>query len=225
MLHETRNSNSLLSSLRHDDFLLYSSGYLYTPSNLLSTSTLCSIRISNKEITFLPHLSEITSRTFYLDRDDWWNEIIFDDKTDVLTRRDIVLHVANTDGGAHVDPILKKVYADLVKNNSLGINIIIGQEVFSPKNNPAYAAIRQIGFEFLESLMFNNSEYEKISYPNRSFEMRYFDEKRRFKWSRTDITISEETRKTLKPFDKKKRKYFVYKPKDKSKKGHEVIIN
>lgn len=32
---------------------------------------------------------------------DWWNEIIFDDKKNKFTRRDIVTYVANQDGGAH----------------------------------------------------------------------------------------------------------------------------
>lgn len=29
---------------------------------------------------------------------DWWNEIIFDDKKNKFTRRDIVTYVANQDG-------------------------------------------------------------------------------------------------------------------------------
>lgn len=38
------------------------------------------------------------SRCFFLMFNDWWNEIIFDDKKNKFTRRDIVTYVANQDG-------------------------------------------------------------------------------------------------------------------------------
>ena len=47
------------------------------------------------------------------------NEIIFDDKMFFISR-DVILSVANQDGGAHVDPILNESYSNITKRNSLG---------------------------------------------------------------------------------------------------------
>ncbi len=44
----------------------------------------------------------------------WWEEIVIKDlggKT--FNRRDVVLALANTEGGAHVDPLLNEDYAQL----------------------------------------------------------------------------------------------------------------
>jgi hypothetical protein len=43
-----------------------------------------------------------------------------DSPTSGFSRRDIVLPIANKDGGAHVDPDLDKRYADLSRLNSMG---------------------------------------------------------------------------------------------------------
>ena len=85
---------------------------------------------------------------------DWWNEIIFDDKKNKFTRRDIVTYVANQDGGAHVDPELDESYATLTKMDSLGWT---GYNVNKPLNNPAYQAIRTIANEVLYSIAISAS--------------------------------------------------------------------
>lgn len=65
-------------------------------------------------------VSNTEGRSFFLKYEDWWNEIIFDDKKNVFSRKDIVCYVANQDGGAHVDSALKESYANLTKHTSLG---------------------------------------------------------------------------------------------------------
>ncbi len=85
---------------------------------------------------------------------DWWNEIIFDDKKNKFTRRDIVTYVANQDGGVHVDPELDESYATLTKMNSLGWT---DYNVNKPLNNPAYQAIRTIANEVLYSIAISAS--------------------------------------------------------------------
>lgn len=224
LLHNTKNSKSLLSQLKMDDVLFWSSGDLYTPSNLLSSFPLCTISITDKEVLFHPLLSGNSRRTFYLRFDDWWNEIIFDDKNSCLTRRDIVLYVADKDGGAHVDPVLTKVYADLVKKNFLNFSISNNGFELTPRNNPAFAALRQISFELLQSVKFNNEKYTRKEYPERLFEMRFVDDSRRFKWSTTDITTSQETIEIVEKFKPSARKYFVFKPMNTEKPSFEVIL-
>ena len=123
--------------------------------------------------------------------DDWWNEIIFDDKQNVFTRKDIVLFVANNDGGAHVDPELKESFALLTKYNSLGFTNTYGN---SPLSNPIYQAVRVIAEEFLLSVTISSSGLKnRRQYKERKFEMRFIDDVRRYKWSTTDINCSNET--------------------------------
>ena len=196
LLHQTKFSQSLVRQLNR--CLLYlSSSYLYTPSNLLSTWTLLVLEMKDNQLTYKPNLDffEKGKRLFYLTFEDWWNEIIFDDKQNVFTRKDIVLFVANNDGGAHVDPEIKESFALLTKYNSLGLTNTYGN---SPLSNPIYQAVRVIAEEFLLSVAISSSGLKnRRQYKERKFEMRFIDDKRRYKWSTTDINCSSETLKIV----------------------------
>lgn len=221
LFHQTQKSKSLLSLLDYENkLLLLSSGGLYTPSNLVSSWTLLSISFGATGSLFRPLLSDVSWRTFYLDFDDWWNEVIFDDKEFFLSRRDIVLLVANQDGGAHVDPKLKQEYSTLTKKNSLGVVFVKNDTEFPVHNNPAYAAIRQVAHEVLTSLAFFNKEFIRKPYVERLFEMRYIDDVRRFKWSSTDIESSEETFSIVNAFRLDDRIYYI----DNFEKGKREVI-
>lgn len=91
--------------------------------------------------------------------DDYWNKIVFvDNNQNKLTRKQLVLAVANKDGGAHVDPKLNAAYNDITRNNSLGFKYTInGKE--SPITDPELASIRQIAHEVLKSLNDEFPEY------------------------------------------------------------------
>lgn len=223
LFHNTRYSKSLSSQLRYcDDFLFWSSAQLYTPSNLLPSWTLLSLNYEWEKIIYLPILKS-ASRTFYLNFEDWWNEIIFDDKLFFLSRADVVLSVANKDGGAHVDPEFDESYSRITKNNSLGHYIETNVGVIPPSNNPIYASIRQIACEVLESWSLFEIPFTRAAHVNRKFEMRYVDENRRFKWSETDITFSDETKNIVDNYKSEPRKYYVYSFDKNMKK--EVIIS
>lgn len=206
LFHETSKSHSLIKQIGlHNNFLLWSSGNLYTPSNLLSSWVLLSIAMSEEGFVYKPQGG--IGRTFFMEYEDWWNEIIFDDKKNVFSRKDIVCFVANQDGGAHVDMELDSKYAELVKHNSLGWTDSNGKPSM---NNPAYAAIRQIAEELLISQgIYNKGSYTRKKLKNRFFEMRFVDDKRRFKWSTTEITYSEETFKIVKQYRKENRTLYL----------------
>src|SRR5690606_33256698 len=52
---------------------------------------------------------------------NWWNDpVLKDNKSRMFSRRELITHVADTDGGAHVDPQLDEVYMALSRQNSLG---------------------------------------------------------------------------------------------------------
>jgi hypothetical protein len=53
---------------------------------------------------------------------DWWEDpVLTDAERNDFTRRDLVLRVANKDGGAHVDSALPPPYRALTRNNSIGM--------------------------------------------------------------------------------------------------------
>lgn len=215
MFHQTKHSRSLLHQLNlNKTLLLWSSGGLYTPSNLLSSWTLLKLNQDINGLTYKP-MGMNNGRTFYLGFDDWWNEIIFDDKNNVFTRKDIVTFVANQDGGAHVDKTLDGKYAGLVKHNSLGWTDGEGNPVV---NNPAYNAIRQIALEVIISKnKFNNGYLNRRKQKEKTFEMRFFDKMRRFKWSTTEITYSDETLDIVNQYSKEARTLYIQEFKDGSK--------
>ncbi|MGZ6548774.1 MAG: hypothetical protein ACXVDJ_00680 [Tumebacillaceae bacterium] len=96
--------------------------------------------------------------------DKWWSSaVIVDMNKKRYTRRDLVLALANKEGGAHVDPELNKEYADLTRKNSLGwiVHLPNGQSD-EIEGGPEYVSVQQIAYETLRSLkfafhdMFNN---------------------------------------------------------------------
>lgn len=55
-----------------------------------------------------------------VDFNTWWNGIVFKDfEGYTISRKDLIITMANRDGGAHVDRSVNKEYADLSKGDSL----------------------------------------------------------------------------------------------------------
>ena len=211
LFHNTRNSKSIFKQLNLQ-MTFYSCADLYTPSNLLTSWTLLNIIFISNEIQYQAKLSN-SSRCFFLRFDDWWNEIIFDDHYNRFTRRDIVLYIADQDGGAHVDPAINELFAKLSKMNSLGWSDRNGN---IPTNNPAYHAIRAIANELLISICFSQIGLKKrIKQKNKEFEMRIVDDEgRRYKWSKTEIIFSPETMKIVEQDRMEKRTLYIDEYKD-----------
>ncbi|OIN86820.1 MAG: hypothetical protein AUJ12_04180 [Alphaproteobacteria bacterium CG1_02_46_17] len=104
----------------------------------------------------------------------WWETPLIEASSLLsFSRKNIVLIMANQDGGAHSDPMLDKDYADLC-NDFLGCHMIHGDaanraDIMKPgseglepvKNNIAYASVRQITFEVIETLYRNKLILDK----------------------------------------------------------------
>lgn len=84
----------------------------------------------------------------------WWDKIIFrnPDNT-ILTRKELVLSVANQDGGAHIDTKVTKKFDKFRHSYSGGFTIkgIKSGIVRKFDNIPVNPALRQISFELIES--------------------------------------------------------------------------
>ena len=151
LLHDTKASHSLLGQLSRLGDKLISTTIPVQPGNVATHDGLIMTAMSRKGSTYFAPLDRAVL-TRWLSFDQWWNEIVFvDDQKATLTRRELVLAVANQDGGAHVDPELSDRYARLSRHNSLGW--VSTNPNVPPTPNPERAAIRQIAHEVLKTLV------------------------------------------------------------------------
>jgi hypothetical protein len=146
LLHDTANSASLLGQLDRLNGNFLSTAIPHDESNLLTHGGL--IMMGGGK--YLAMLDDVPIKR-WMPFQDWWNEIVFvDDRKERLSRKQLVLAVANQDGGAHVDPKLNETYARLSRHNSLGWVVTDGK-TSKPIPKPERAAIRQIAHEVLVS--------------------------------------------------------------------------
>lgn len=155
LVHDTNNSKSLLGQLGQKNTQFVDSAFAVVSGNKNTHSGLVMTSLSPskgaKYVAFLDDVPHGQMRS--VDFDSWWTSTVFiDAKGNSLSRKDLVLAVANQDGGAHVDPSLNQVYADLSRNNSLGWVFSDGTTT-QPMEGPERAALRQIAHEFLKSLI------------------------------------------------------------------------
>lgn len=160
LVHNTSSSHALLDQLGKKNMLFYDWSVDYGPTNMLPEWGLVKIHVDTHVkptlVEYVPQFDfvEDPSKAKRKVRFDvWWGKNVFDDKNKtVLSRKRIVLCVANEDGGAHVDPKLSQDYANLIKFNMLGLQAIregIPGDISVPIQ---FAAVRQIAYELLRSL-------------------------------------------------------------------------
>lgn len=97
LLHDSPQSHSLMGQLGLLNILFYSMAYRWDAKNLLPHHGLLQLRINTSGPSYHapfddrpPHLLR------WIPFDDWWSEIVFDDrKGNSLTRKQLVLALAN----------------------------------------------------------------------------------------------------------------------------------
>jgi hypothetical protein len=151
LLHQHRQSRALLEQLRiRPDYFLDSAGPI-DPNNLIPTHNFVMMRLSNDASSrYIPAVAAggFSWAMKPLRFPDWWNNPVIKDKDGrVLSRKDLILNVAETDGGAHVDPGLEEAYMKLSRENSLGWNLSDGEVEKALKGRPELASMRQIAHE------------------------------------------------------------------------------
>ena len=161
LLHDTGASCSLLEQLG----LKRCVEYLSTPSpygagNLLTENHLIMMRAASHgggtSILYVPVLDDFPPIAPWqrLGFDAWWEQgVIRDNQGRTLTRKKMTLALANKDGGAHVDPRLDEIYADLSRNNSLAWYACTPcGSPMPPEDGPELAIMRQIAHELIKTL-------------------------------------------------------------------------
>lgn len=166
LLHHHGNSRALLEQLGLRNKRFLDTAGKIDPKNLATEWKLCVIRFSGDSSEFLPScmVSPLHDRYGWVTFPDWWNSnVVKDNNGRFFSRRELVLNVADTDGGAHVDPELDEKYMDLSRNNSLGW-VIINGDVEKPFPSPTMSCIRQIAHELLETLQVKAADQVKFNY-------------------------------------------------------------
>jgi len=155
LLHDTRNSKSLLGLLKlKTNTGYYDSSADLNPKNLMSHHGLVGLKLgSGSGSYFAPLQEQMPGHTNkYVLFPAWWNKIIIKySNNNTVTRRDLVLSLANKDGGAHVDPDLDTAYADLTRNNSVGWVFSNGTNS-TPIDEVELFSVRQIAYEVITSV-------------------------------------------------------------------------
>lgn len=154
LLYDRGQSRSLLGQLGRLNAQFISTNIPFDERNAMAQSGLITMAMGDSNTEYSAPLDKCVCRR-WLPFAQWWGEIVFaDDRKDKLSRMQLVLAVANQDGGGHVDPALDEIYARLSRHNSMGWQ--------APIPKPERAAIRQITHEVLATL---HPEY-KCACPN-----------------------------------------------------------
>jgi hypothetical protein len=153
LVHDTHASRSLLSQLGRKGTNFCDSAFDLDPTSLAAHAGLAGVSVGRQGVMHAARLDgEDPSWFRWVDFDTWWSKIVIRDREGrQLTRRDLVLVVANQDGGAHVDPALDEEYASLSRDNTLGL---YGSRhtYLIPLTGVELVSIRQIAHEVLKTL-------------------------------------------------------------------------
>lgn len=157
LLHDTSRSHSLLYQLGIKDRLdfLDTRGTLDS-KNQLPTLGLVTVRFSSAPSGLVidyaaPLAMGRTEGKTPLGFDPWWHEPVMEvDGT--WSRRQLVLTLANQEGGAHVDSSLNDRYDALARRNATGWDVTNSTSQTFVNGNVVGVSVRQIAFEVLETL-------------------------------------------------------------------------
>lgn len=159
LLHEGRRSNSraLLGSLGVRDALEFHDVVGAPPASAVAFVGL-QMGFTPSGFRYYPKLGAIVRRVAFA---EWWESLVLvQEKAGVrFSRRDAVLNLANTDGGAHVDRSLDAAYMRLSRDNAFGWEVRVGGSRGSVENSPALPIVRTAAHEVLGTLRDQLAEY------------------------------------------------------------------
>lgn len=162
LVHDTKKSKSLLNLLEKRDILFYDTSRDLDPINLLTDIGLALIKASPHGVEYHAGLDDIPPERLNkkIPFNDWWSKVVIIDKNrNAFTRKELVLFVANQNGGAHIDPNLDEKYAQLSRFNSLAWKLVKGGVESPLMGKPELVCIRQITHEVLKTLKDEFPEY------------------------------------------------------------------
>ncbi len=163
LVHDTNTSTSALKHIEKKNITFLDTSHKERPN-----STYLGLLYSYAEgvgngsdgiVLYKPNYTNVYNPNYkseesWVSFDDWWNKIIFRNINGTsLTRRELILKIANKEGGAHIDESVDNKYELFSKHYSGGIRITDRNtgaiRIFD--NIPVLPAARQIAFELLKS--------------------------------------------------------------------------
>jgi hypothetical protein len=150
LVHDTQASKSLLGQLGTKGRQFVDTASERPRSVITSYAGLVGISLTVGPSEYVPHLDGVASKLVPFEQ--WWaTPVIIDFKQREITRKRLILAVANQDGGAHVDPELDDIYADLSHSNSMSHMYSSGAS-WQPLVGVEHASVRQVAHEMLRTL-------------------------------------------------------------------------
>lgn len=155
LLHHHGQSRALLDQLGLRGPRYLTSAPPLNPRNILTECNLVLMQVGTTGAHYLPLVAAgappvpLQPIPFV----DWWNNpVLKDNRGRTFCRRELVLNVADTDGGAHVDPELEEAYMAISRENSLGWVFSADGRDSALEGRPELACMRQIAHELLSTI-------------------------------------------------------------------------
>jgi hypothetical protein len=155
LVHQHGQSRALLDQLGLRSIRFVDSVGPLNPRNIAAECRLVVMHMNNSGGRYIPlvaanGLPVSPKKVSFV---DWWNEPVFKDKAGhTFCRRELVRHVADTDGGGHVDPGLDEAYMAISRANSLGWQFSTGDIFQAFSGRPELVCMRQIAHEILSTI-------------------------------------------------------------------------
>ena len=161
LVHDTKNSVSLLKQLEYKDSLRFLDSSLPIDPEIVDPVKkiwrlnglpgLVGIEVVSMKAKFIAPLKLRDGSGGQTSFSEWWeNGCIPTDEEKRYSRKDLVLWMANKEGGAHVNEKIDRAYKKL-SISSLGMSFSIGGVKKGFDNSPAEASVRQIAWEILDT--------------------------------------------------------------------------
>jgi hypothetical protein len=143
LVHDTSASRSLLTQLDMRDRMVWRSAVPFDGSTFDCPPW--------EEVPGFAHIAGWPQ--YECSFEQWWRGRLFEHEGEHVNRSWLVLHVANFDGGAHIDPVLPAAYRSLTREGGLRRTRINSAGRSYPDNSdPVPSAIRTICTEVATSI-------------------------------------------------------------------------
>lgn len=162
LLHDTKNCKSLLGQLNKKGIQFHDTTIEDMSNVTTSYCGLVMVSIGSGRTKYIAMLDDVPCKKM-VDFDTWWNAIIFRDlEGHQISRKNLVVTMANQDGGAHVDPSINEEYSRLSKGKSLGRMYSVDGKKWFDMLSADLASVRQIAHEVLKSLIPNYTKTPQL---------------------------------------------------------------
>jgi len=157
LLHDTASSKSLLGQMKLKERMSYlNTANEYNPHNLMNHTGLVSLQVTSGgpgigEARYVAMLGDRPGPFRMSPFSHWWAETVIKVDNETWSRKDVVLQLANKEGGAHVDEKLTQRYQSLARDNAVGFLYVgkteTGEFEEPAEGDPVAASMRQIAWE------------------------------------------------------------------------------